>query len=152
MNLTDYILVSRNNILYKAKITALSGLYCFKFARDQLSTYLTNISASVDDSAEVYSDSHYTKTEIKEDFCTISSVNNLTANAKYVPIETAENATSSLLTRENIDSWEATQTEYCATLLETEFTRIKDIIKQKGYKLLMAGKAIEGGNEAGKGG
>lgn len=131
MKLTDYIIVDRNSVLYKAKIELLSSVICFKAHKEDSERLLDNVSAFIEDSCNAFSDTHYSKSEYKSDFCTISAVNNLTANSTYSSVSLANQKKDQLLSKSQLESWTNTQTKACFAVLSTEYIEIKELVSMQ---------------------
>lgn len=129
MKLTDYILISRNGNLFKAPITALSSVVCFKSTRDTISSFAEETDLYIDNIVNTYPDTHYSKTEMKSGFSTKESVNSLTANQAYALTSTATNVLKSLSSEEEIDTWRDGQIHECAKLFREEMEAMKKVMK-----------------------
>ena len=126
----SYILVLRDNVLYKAPLSMLSSIIVTNAQVTQCSSNFENIVENIKISAENYSDSHYTKSEMKSEFCSISSVSNLTANATYVLSNDANNKANNVLSKTNVDNWYRAQATKCAEVFIKEYGRIHEFMKQ----------------------
>ena len=130
MEISDYILLSRNKTLYRASISTLSSLVCFNSQMFSLSSEIISADQNIDDSKQVFPDIHYSKTVMKSTFCTSADVNNLTANATYVTKTLANKKTEELLDKESVDGWYTSQVNACAELLNGEYESIRNIMTQ----------------------
>ena len=127
----DYILISRNGSVYKAKTSALSSVICFRSLSASIEQTYNEVSAYIEDSYNVFGDSHYTKNEMKSEFCTISSINNLTANETYVLKTKATAELNNLKTKSQVDTWKNDTVKSCAGIFIDEFKNIDDIMTCK---------------------
>jgi len=134
MKLTDYILISRNGNLFKAQITALSSVVCFKSTRDTISSFAEETDLYIDNIVNTYSDTHYSKTEMKSGFSTKESVNSLTANQAYALTSTATNVLKSLSSEKEIDVWRDGQIHECAKLFKEEMEAMGEVMNADAKK------------------
>lgn len=109
MELSNYILVSRNNVVYKAKLSSLSSIIVLDGQRESFLRYLDDISASIDSLTTSFDIVLYPKSEMKADFTIKESVSSLTADGKYVLTGDAKATADGVKSKEDLDSWYETQ-------------------------------------------
>ena len=137
MNLNDYIIISRNSLVYKAKIELLSSVIAFYFSQNLVSSDFMKLSSTIENTYTTYGDTHYSKSEMKSDFCSKESINNLTANSTYALTSLAKTKLNSLSSKANVDKWCTKEKENCYEVLSKEFLEIDDIMEGfslDGYK------------------
>lgn len=129
MKISDYILISRNGALYKARMNVLSSVVCLKDNASFLSSSIDAVSSFIEDTRAVFSDSHYSKTEMKSDFCTKEEISSLTANKTYVLIPEANAALYPLVTKLSVDTWKTIQSEKCAEVYIDEMDKMRQVME-----------------------
>lgn len=142
MNLDDCVLLSRDGVLYRTPFSMLSDAICFSFQKEKLSSAIKEAEMNLDNMSNSYSDTHYSKTDMKNDFCSISSINNLTASAKYTLVSTAQTKINEVLSKNDVDNWYKNQLNSCAEVLQNEYSRIGSIMRQTPPDSSMADYAI----------
>ena len=128
MKHTDYILISRNGTLYKARFSALSSVICFKERRNQISSLVEEISSYVQTISDTYSDTHFSKSEMKSEYGSIDFVNSLTANQTYALSSNVTKTIASLSSTQEIRDWLDDQIEKNAKLFVDEMERIQVVM------------------------
>ena len=133
MNIDDYILISRNGTVYKAKISALSSLLFFKETKNEVLEQCSTLSSYIEDSIDEFKDTHYTSNEIKSAFSTKTSINELTSNDKYVLTgKTVTNAISKLSSHDDISiTWHNNILKDNARILYKEYLNSEVFLKQE---------------------
>lgn len=104
MELSNYILISRNNVLYKAKLSLLSSIILLNDNKESFLTYLDDLSASINSLTSTFDTILYSKSEMKNDFTIKENVSNLTASGTYVLTGAAAAAANKVKSRTDLSS------------------------------------------------
>lgn len=109
MDLSNYILISRNNIIYKAKLETLSSIILLNSNKESFFKYLDDLSVSLNLLTSSFDTILYSKDEMKNDFTIKESVSNLTASGTYVLTGTAAATANKVKSKTDVDNWYNTQ-------------------------------------------
>ena len=109
MQLSNYILISRNNTIYKAKVSSLSSIILFNGMKESFMEYLDDLSASINLLTTSFDTVLYPKSEMKADFVIKENVSNLTGGGMYVLTGEAKAAADSVKSIEDLNAWYETQ-------------------------------------------
>ena len=131
-NKDDYFLILRNNVLYKAKVDLLSGLFAAKTLFNDLSSEIDSISQFLSSTVTDFKDNYYSKSEMQSEFCTKQSISSLTSNSEYVLISEVGARTNELKTINEVDTWHVKEAKHCAGYLLKAYNDIKGIMKKSG--------------------
>lgn len=125
MDLLDsYFLVSRDSILYRANISALSSVIFFKESKDELYDYLKSVEDSIQALTATIDLVLIPREEMKATYTTKESVNELTNNGNYVLCGDAKKAADTLKTNAYISgTWYNDQLDVCMDNLNDAYKR-----------------------------
>ena len=129
MNLDDYILISRNDNVYKCQIRALSSCFCFIEAKNKLISEIYDLSALMVETEMMFPLSHYTRAEMSNKFYTIEEKEALKEDATYVLKTTAAAEIAKLILKSTVSSDFKDCSEHCLNnILGEEYRRINNML------------------------
>jgi len=104
MDLSGYILVSRNNVIYRANLSCLSDLLVANDTKEKFLEKLDNILASVDALTSSFDLQLESKSGLQSDFASKDNVASLTADGKYTLSSDAVSTISTVMSKAELSS------------------------------------------------
>lgn len=125
MTKNDYILILRDGNLYKARFSSLSSIVSFIEDKDITIKMASDLSSTIENTANVFQDTHYTKNDMNNTFCTIESIDSLLSNSTYVLSSEAQTKTNDLKTVSNVNTWFNNILDNCIAVFKKEYMAMK---------------------------
>lgn len=108
----------------------LSSLLCFHTSEKEISANIIKLQEDIENNAKIFADTHYTKTDMKTDFCSKTDISSLINNVTYVNLTDANKKVKKILLTDEVDSWLSKQTEDNAKIFINEYENVKEIMDQ----------------------
>lgn len=105
MDKDSYVLVSREGVIYKAKIEALSSIVVTKDEREDFLNYLDELSASLDSLTSSFDTVFYTTTEMKQEFVSKEELSASLWNGTYVTKAEAVLKAQTIKEKAELNDW-----------------------------------------------
>lgn len=133
MELSNYILINRDNTLYKAPISSLSSLIVTNSISSDFDDYLNKLSTSVDELTVLVEDIFCKKDDMKDKYATKENISEITNNGTYVLTDDAINEVKKLKTISEIgllsNSWYQIQSHNSVSAICFAYEASKVIMK-----------------------